>query len=377
MGLNVNEAWKQLWDWGGDYDVFDNRSFDGGVRDAKPTGTYGTDRWSSQGTNKPGYDSTGRKISTSSNQNQPLPEVKNTSSQVNNGSGSFSGGGSYAASSAAAAQEAARRAANAASRNATQQAIDSLGTELDTGRRNIHTERDAIASRYDRERGTAKKEYDDNIVTNDTNLAKNKQNSLLSAAQGLRGLRSVMASIGALSGDGGKLANRAVQTEANKDIGGAADTYAQNAQQLDKSWDKFDEEDQDRRNQLEVQRQNQETALEGKVASKRQGYLQKMADLFGEVGDAGSAQRLIGEAGGLNNEIASKTAVAAAPFQARTAAFTPGDLADYLAGAGDMTVDVVGGDSTGLAPELNTTLLAGRKKRDERGAPVAQTPVTS
>ena len=195
-------------------------------------------------------------------------------------------------------------------------------------------------------------------------MQKNKQNALVAAAQGRRGLRGTLAALGALSGDGGVLADRAVTTAANQDIGEAADTFAGNAQVLDKSIKKSREEDADRRAEAETTRTNQRTALEGSIASKRQGYFQKLAEIFGGADRTGEADSYLRQAGDLNNEIASKTRVASTAFAPRSAAFTPGDLESYLAGAGDMTVDVTaGGVGEGANP---TTLSAGRKKKEER-----------
>ncbi len=263
----------------------------------------------------------------------------------------------------AAAAEAKKRAASQAARDNTQKAIDSLGTELNVGYGNIDAESGAVRSRYDREARMNEDDYNTQTVTNNQNLLKNKQNELQAAAQGARGLRGTLASIGALGGDGLKLANRAVTNAANQGIGEATETAANNAMQLDTAIKKFRDEDRIRRDELETQARNQKTALEGRVESKRQSYFQKMAELFNEIGDAGNAAAFLNRAGDLNNTIAAKTAVAATPIAARSAAFTPGALADYLAGAGDMTVTAEAGDATGLGTSP-TSILAGRK--DER-----------
>ena len=249
--------------------------------------------------------------------------------------------------------------------DATQKAIDSLGIERDTGYRNIDDSFRGLVSKYDNEARRNEEDYGEQTVTNTTNLSKNKQNALLAAAQGRRGLRGTLAALGALSGDGGKLADRAVTTAANQDVGEAADTYAGNAQNLDKAIGRFREEDKDRRAEAETTRVNQRTALEGQIAAKRQQFLQKMAEIFAAAERTGDANRYLGEAGNLNNEIASKTRVATAAFAPRAAAFTPGALENYLAGAGDMTVDVAEGDAGGGIGRPTSILAGRRKRRDE------------
>ena len=253
---------------------------------------------------------------------------------------------------------------NQAAVDATNAAISSLDVERDTGYRNIDDSFNSLISRYQKEANQNEADYTEQTETNTNNLQKNKQNALVAAAQGRRGLRGTLAALGALSGDGGVLADRAVTTAANQDIGEAADTFATNAQGLDKAINRFRDEDKDRRAEAETTRTNQRTALEGSIASKRQNYFQKLAEIYGQAEQEGAANKNLAKAGALNNEIASKTRVASTAFNPRTAAFTPGDLESYLAGAGDMTVDVTaGGTGEGANP---TSLVAGRKRKEER-----------
>jgi hypothetical protein len=262
---------------------------------------------------------------------------------------------------------------NTAAVNATQQAIDSLGLEQDTANRNIDSSLTNVMGGYDQEATRNEGDYNDNTVTNNTNFSKNEQNALLSASQGARGLRGTLASIGALGGDGLRLANKAVTTGANADIGGAADTATTNQTNLDKAITNFRDEDKQRRADAQTAAQNQKVAEEGAIASKKQSFYQKMADLFSSGGDNANASKYLGMAGGLNNEIASKTAVAAAPIVAKTAAFTPGQMADYLAGNTDMTVQVAGDGTPGADPN---TILAARKK-DDKNANAPLVPATA
>lgn len=257
------------------------------------------------------------------------------------------------------------KSVNTAAVGATQAAIDSLGTEQNTGYTNIDDSYLSVLGKYDRERVKAEGDYGEQTVTNTKNLTKNKQNALVAAAQGRRGLRGTLAALGALSGTGSELADRAVTQGANEDIGEAADAYAGNAQNLDKAIGNFRDEDKDRVSEAQTQRTNQRTALEGSVAAKRQQFYQKMAELFSEGGNTGEASTWLNRAGELNNEIASKTRVAATPFAERAAAFTPGDLEQYLAGAGDMTVSA----ETGAKSPVGTpSILAGRKRKKEEEA---------
>jgi hypothetical protein len=255
----------------------------------------------------------------------------------------------------------------------TDQAIGSLDTEFGAGNANIDDSLRNVTGKYDAERGRNEGDYNENTVTNNQNLQKNKQNALLAAAQGRRGLRGTLSAIGALSGDGIAISDRVVTDAANDDVGEAADTATANQGTLDKAWKNFDEEDRQRRAEAETNARNSKTALEGSIASKRQTMLNQKADILAKGGRQADADAIRGQAGGLNQEIASKSRVAAAPIVERGAAFTPGELENYLAGAGDMTVDVASGGAGGGIPGVDaaSTILAGRKKKEAAQAVAA------
>lgn len=254
---------------------------------------------------------------------------------------------------------------NTAAVSATQQALDSLGTESAVRNKSIDDNLNSVIGGYDQDAAKATEDFNTQNDTNQNNLQKNKQNALVAGAQGARGLRSTLAAMGALGGDGIKLANRAVTDAANTDIGEAVDTATTNATTLQKSKKDFDDEDAKRRAQAQTEAANNRTAAEGAVLTKRQQYLQKLADLFNDGGDTGNANRYLGEAGALNNEIAQKGAVAATPITARSAAFTPGDLDTYLGGAGDMTVTTAEGDN-GASGDATSILAARAKDKDKK-----------
>lgn len=297
--------------------------------------------------------------------NVPMP-AQITYAQLTGGPGADANGNvsTPARAAPAAPSGPAKPQLNQAAVDATYKAVDSLGVEQDTGYRNIDDSFNSLLSRYNKEAGQNEADFQEQTESNTNSLTKNKQNALVAAAQGRRGLRGTLSALGALSGDGGVLADRAVTTAANQDIGEAADTFAGNAQTLDKSIKKARDEDADRRAEAETTRTNQRTALEGSIASKRQNYFQKLAEIFGQAEQTGAANDWLGKAGALNNEIAGKSRVVSTAFAPRAAAFTPGDLESYLAGAGDMTVDV---DAGGMGADANPSqLLAGRKKKEER-----------
>ena len=253
----------------------------------------------------------------------------------------------------------------AAARENTQKAIDSLTTESQVGNTNIDENYGSILSKYNKEAGSNEGDYTEQSTTNNQNLLKDKQNSLLAASQGRRGLRATLASLGALGGTGSELADRAVTTEANADIGETTNTFATNAQGLDKAIKKFRDEDEDRKKELVTSRDNQKTALKGTLAEKEQTYYQKMAELFNDEGNTVSATDYLNRAGNLNPVIAESTKVASTPFTQRSAAFTPSSLEEYLAGAGDMTVST---KAENMGPTTSSLFAINQKKKKQATA---------
>lgn len=261
--------------------------------------------------------------------------------------------------------DAQRRAINEASRNATQQSIAALGTALDTNYKNIDDEYNSISSKYAKERATAEDEYNTGMQSNQQDLLRNKQNALLAAAQGNRGLSSVMASLGALSGTGLDLRDRAIRNQANADLAGAGESYRTNADTLGKAWTNFKNEDEEREAELTTSRQNQRMAAEGKNQAERQNLYRSMASLYGDIGDSANATHWLNQAGALSDPIARNQRAVATQFNPRSAAFTPGTLRQYLAGAGDMTVNVAGGGQGAQVPNIFSGLQARRRREEE------------
>lgn len=251
---------------------------------------------------------------------------------------------------------------NQAAIDNTNKALASLDTELNTGYKNIDDSYNSVVGNYDVEAGRVRKDFDEQTVTNNQNLQKNQQSAMQAAARGRRGLYGTLASMGALSGDGQKLADEAVVSTANEDLGGASETYQTNATSLTKAFTNFEDEDRRRRAEAETARNNSRTSIEGSIASKRQNMFQKMAEIYGEAGDQNNATTYMNRAGDLNEEIASKSAVQATPITARNAAFTPEAMKQYLAGAGDMSVRVAPSESSGVGP---SRIIAGKKKRED------------
>lgn len=193
-----------------------------------------------------------------------------------------------------------------------------------------------LIGQYDVETGRNEKLYTENSNSNQNNLQKNNQTALVNAAQGRQGLFGTLASLGALSGSGIDLANRAVQKGANTDLAGAADSYATNARTLDTAIGTFRDEDKARRTNATTSAENARTNARNEAAKSRLQFYSNLANDYADMGNEAEAKRFTSLASALYPEMA-KSSVPNANISYSGAAFTPGTLSDYLAGA-DSTV---------------------------------------
>lgn len=128
--------------------------------------------------------------------------------------------------------------------------------------------------------------YNTNTQNNNESHSSAIQNAETAAAQGGQGLRSVMASMGALGGTGQVLANRAVANSANNDIGGADKTYQTNATALDQAQHDYLTAAKDRDITLQNNLSN------GDAASRGSG-IQSILNAANSLGDTATYNRFL------------------------------------------------------------------------------------
>lgn len=250
-----------------------------------------------------------------------------------------------------------------AARKATQQGIDSLDTTLSSNLQSISDNYARIIQQYNDEATTNKTNYDTQVGSNEQTRENTIQAALLAAAQGGRGLRATLGSIGALNGTGLLLANRAVAAGANTDIGDGNKVFDKNATQLYTAYAQTQQDEKNRRAEAEAAKVNEEKATRAAVAKEKQGLYEKMAGFWTDAGNNGEANRYLGMVGNMSPEIAGYSGTAVAPYTPRSVLFNPGELGSYLAGAKDMTVKT-GGTAADKAP-INSPLYTSSRKREE------------
>lgn len=215
--------------------------------------------------------------------------------------------------------------------------LNAVDSQYKTGISVIDQALARLTGQYDTEAQANEKNYSTQSDSNQNNLQKNKQTALVNAAQGRQGLFGSLASLGALNGSGIELANRAVQKGANDDLSGAADNYSTNQQGLDTAIGQFRQEDKMRRDNASTSAQNAKTNAANEAAKSRMQFYSNLANDYAAMDNKGEAARFSGLASSLYPELA-KTSIPDANIAYSGAAFTPGTLADYNAGANSTVV---------------------------------------
>lgn len=222
----------------------------------------------------------------------------------------------------------------------------------------------AILAGYGTDSDTAHTSYQTNSDQNQNNLQKNKQTSLVNAAQGRNGLFSTLQSLGALNGSGITLANNAVQKGANEDLNGSEDTYGNNQIGLDTGIHTFEADNKKRVDAANTAATSNNVAADNSAAQTKLAAYKALADDYSQEGDSANAQKYSGLAAGILPTIAATSAPATALTADNSVAYTPASLASYIAGSNPTSVATTPG--TGGIPGLVTS-----PTKKKTAAPVA------
>lgn len=220
--------------------------------------------------------------------------------------------------------------------------LDALGAQTQAGLSAIDQALARLIGQYDTESGANEKLYGDQSTSNQQNLQRNKQTAYVNASQGRQGLFGTLSSLGALSGSGIDLANRAVQRGANEDLTGASDNFSENQSNLDTSIGTFRQEDKRRRSDAEFSAGNAKTNVQGDAAKQRQQFYTQLANDYAQMGDDGNSKKFASLASAEFPNIA-KSNVPNANLGYSGAAFTPASLQSYIAGADSTSVQTTPG----------------------------------
>lgn len=217
-------------------------------------------------------------------------------------------------------------------------ALGSTDANTATGISKVDQALAGLTGQYDTEKTTNQGVYQTNSDQNQNNLQKNKESALVNAAQGRQGLFGTLASLGALNGSGVKLANNAVQTGANQDLSGAADTYGGNQSSLDTAIGTFNSADAKRREDARIAADNAKTKVQNEGLTSKQKIYTTLANDYQAEGDTGNASKYTGMASELYPQIAATNVPDTTNLGYSAAPFTAPSLSSYLAGGASTAV---------------------------------------
>lgn len=246
-----------------------------------------------------------------------------------------------------------------AARAANQVSIDSLGTVLNNSLTGADAEYNEVTKAYDTEDAANLQKYQGDVEKNEITRDGNTQASLLGAARGSRGLYATLASLGALGGTGRTLANRAISTEANADLGAGEKSFETNVDTLFDARSEVEKKEKQRRLDADKIKADTKQSAEYDYFKGNQDLAKEMAGLWSSAGNTGEAANWLGKSSSYTPQMASKTKVNPAKYAKDALAYSPGAMNEYLGGLNSTAVNVAGGSP------VNGAVYTSTKKRDE------------
>lgn len=242
-----------------------------------------------------------------------------------------------------------------AQRNATNVSLGSLDTILNNSLSGADAEYGSVRDAYDIEDADNLTKYKGDVEKNEITRDGNTQASLLSAARGSRGLYATLASLGALGGTGRTLANRAISTEANADLGAGEKSFETNVENLFDARSTVEKQEKQRRLDAEKVWKDTRQNAENDYYTNKQRLSNEMAGHWQDAGNFGEANNWTNAASAYTPEIAARTKVNPSQYAKNPLAYKAPELAKYLGGMNSTAVDVAGGNPINGALYTTTT----------------------
>lgn len=246
-----------------------------------------------------------------------------------------------------------------ASRNATQVSLDNVDTIFNNAITGADTDYTNIKTQYDTEDAANLQKYQGDVEGNEIDRDGNTQAALRTAAQGARGLYATLASLGALGGTGRTLANRAVATEANTDLGEGEKSFKTNVETLFDARGEVEKKEKQRRLDAEQTWKDARNNAEYDKIAQNQKLSQEMAGHWQDAGNFGEADSWTNRASAYTPELAAKTKKAPTQYAKTPLEYGKPALNNYLAGMNTTAVNVAGGNP------INGALYTTTKQKDK------------
>jgi len=194
---------------------------------------------------------------------------------------------------------------NQAQVDATNQSLGSLGQILANAYASAQTGYDNARDQLNSQETTQRARYDQESLKNQQNYDANLGASLRAGRSGLSGLMAALRGGGGGGNDYARnwIQNTVADTTAN-DIREGYNTFDENRTAQDNNLSTFLTDLEGKRRENEDALVNNRRAADLYDAQQKQGLYQKLADLYGESGNAGENARYLGLAGGQAGNIA-------------------------------------------------------------------------
>lgn len=242
-----------------------------------------------------------------------------------------------------------------AERNATNVSIGSLDTVLNNSLTGADSDYQGVKDAYDLEDAENLTNYKGDVEKNEITRDENTQASLLGAARGSRGLNATLASLGALGGTGRTLANRAISTEANADLGAGEKSFETNTASLFDARSAVEKQEKQRRLDANKTWKDTRQTAEYDYYKGKQDLSKEMAGHWQDAGNFGEANNWTNTASTYTPELASRTRINPAQYARTPLAYKAPELNKYLGGMNSTAVNVAGGNPVNGAIYTSTS----------------------
>lgn len=246
--------------------------------------------------------------------------------------------------------------------------LDSMDRQLENSLAGVRGEYDTYKNEQQSSYNAEKNSHDKEVLQNLQNLQSNRNQITNNASKALRGLLSVLGGMGL--GDSSVARYNVpnmVREQANTEYGDAGKTYAQNQQNLDTSWNNYQNQFENDRKKLEDWYNGQVKAKKQENYEKRQSLLSDLVSAYGNraqyggdySGNVNSAYDRIAD---YRNKINDLGQYAKPNYTGITSVYNAPDLASYNANNVELTTKVESAEPGETSPVL--TALRGLKKKE-------------
>lgn len=221
---------------------------------------------------------------------------------------------------------------NQAQVDATNKTLGSLGQILAEALSNARTGYQNRQNQLNAQETSQRKTYDESTLKNQQNYDANLGASIRAGSKGLSGLMSALRGGGGAGNDYARnwVQDTVADTTAN-DIREGYNTFDENRRATDSALSTFLTDLEGKRRENEDTYENNQRAARLYDAQQKQSLYQKLADLYGDAGNAGENARYLGLAGGEAGNIAQNMGAKVSAYSSAPIEVKSPDMAAFAA----------------------------------------------